>query len=157
MHRTSGTPSSSDPPLRVWAGAITASLRIAHPPASAGHTPRPLPSLAKLLLNRVRDPRTEKVRDFGERALWCELVPQPRRVEVQEAVEALGAQCYSAYPFLDGAPQPKEDSLYQYAAGTSTLGSRTVREEVALNRTWRPAVEVAGLPQPGEQPQPPGL
>ena len=133
----------------MWAGAITASLRIAHTPASAG---RPLPSLAKLLLNRIRDPRTEKARDFGERALWCELVPQPRRVEVQEAVEALGAQCYSAYPFLDRAPQPKEDSLYKYAANTSTLESRTVREEVALNRTWRPAVEVAGLPQPGEHP-----
>ena len=87
----------------------------------------------------------------GRSRLRCELVPQPRRVEVQEAVEALGAQCYSAYPFLDGAPQPKEDSLWQYAAGTSTLGSRTVREEVALNRTWRPAVEVAGLPQPGKQ------
>ena len=71
---------------------------------------------------------------------------------MQDAVEALGAQCYSAYPFLDGAPQPKEDSLYKYAANTSTLESRTVREEVALNRTWRPAVEVAGLPQPGEQP-----
>ena len=138
---------------RLWLsssmrGALNAELRLqpadAEPPTSRDEVIR----AAQLLLGRAVDPRTGRVRDFGARAFYgSELVPQPRREEVQTAVGVLGVAVYTDYPYLDGAEQPDaRAALYKYAATTRTLGSPTVRVETILNRTWRPALETAVMP-----------
>ena len=88
--------------------------------------------IVRQLLDRVEDSSTGRIKDFGQKALWCD-IPDARRKQTEYAVSVLGDKTYTVYPFLDGATPVDEPDLV----------------ELALNRTWKPQLEItgaAGLP-----------
>jgi acetylornithine deacetylase/succinyl-diaminopimelate desuccinylase-like protein len=86
--------------------------------------------IARELLARVDDPKTGKikVKEFLAK------IPTERVVQAKRAAKVLGKQIYAKFPFV---------------RGMKPMGSKL--EELALNRTWRPALTVTGadnLPLP---------
>lgn len=77
--------------------------------------------IARQLLDRIEDSTTGVVKDFGQKALYCD-IPLARRKQTEFAVSVLGDETYTVYPFLEGAKPVDAPSLV----------------ELALNRTWKP-------------------
>jgi acetylornithine deacetylase/succinyl-diaminopimelate desuccinylase-like protein len=76
------------------------------------------------LLSRIDDEETGKVRI---KDLYVD-IPKQRKAQARRAVEVLGKDIHSKFPFVKGAKPVTKDLL-----------------EMVLNRTWRPTLSVTGV------------
>lgn len=83
--------------------------------------------ITRELLDRVEDSSTGRIKDFGAKALWCD-IPPARRKQTEYAVQVMGDKTFTNYPFREGALPVAAPDLV----------------ELALNRTWKPQLEITG-------------
>ena len=79
--------------------------------------------VARQLISRIEDETTGEIK---LPQLYCE-IPQERMAQAKQCADALGKQVYSEFPWHDEVKPLTED-----------------RQQLILNRTWRPALTVTG-------------
>jgi len=85
--------------------------------------------IARQLLSRVED---EKTGEIKLKELYCD-IPEERQLQAKQAAEILADEVYQCFPWQEGVQPISKD-----------------KEQLILNRTWRPALTVTGadgLPQ----------